>query len=113
MYKKIGNRLFLFFVIFYQRFVSPLTVGSCRYYPSCSEYSKWSFEHCDFFDALYKTILRILRCNKFFAGGIEYPTYKISKKEEEATYPGVYKKVSFWFVPIKNKKRIFYIIKSL
>ncbi|HOI83489.1 MAG TPA: membrane protein insertion efficiency factor YidD, partial [Campylobacterales bacterium] len=31
------------FVHFYQKFLSPITVGSCRYYPSCSEYAIWQF----------------------------------------------------------------------
>ncbi len=67
------RRVAVAFVRFYQKFISPVTVGSCRYYPSCSEYAIWQFETNGFFRALLSSILRILRCNKLFIGGIEYP----------------------------------------
>jgi len=83
------RRFAIAFVRFYQKFISPITVGSCRYYPSCSEYAIWQFETNGFFRAFFLSIARILRCNKLFAGGVEYPivhftppkiTPKITKK---------------------------------
>lgn len=67
------RRIAIGFVRFYQKFISPITVGSCRYYPSCSEYAIWQFETNDFFRAFFASIFRVLRCNKLFDGGIEYP----------------------------------------
>jgi len=67
------RRVAIAFVRFYQKFISPVTVGSCRYYPSCSEYAIWQLETNGFFRALISSALRILRCNKLFVGGIEYP----------------------------------------
>lgn len=63
----------IFLIRFYQKFISPMTVGSCRYYPSCSEYAIWQLETNGFWRAIFASTLRILRCNKFFPGGIEYP----------------------------------------
>lgn len=58
---------------FYQRFISPLFGSKCRYYPSCSEFARLQFKHNGFFSALFRSVLRILRCNQLFAGGIDHP----------------------------------------
>lgn len=89
------RKIAIAFVRFYQKFISPVTVGSCRYYPSCSEYAIWQFETNGFLRALISSLLRILRCNKLFAGGIEYPkahfippkiTPKVDKSHGEIKY---------------------------
>lgn len=55
------------------QYISKMLPASCRYYPSCSEYASWQF----LFNAPHKAFaassLRILRCNQFFKGGIDYP----------------------------------------
>ena len=58
---------------FYQLFISPLLGGSCRYYPSCSEYARESFSRYSFIKALYRSAWRILRCNPFSRGGVDLP----------------------------------------
>ncbi|MBI2448278.1 membrane protein insertion efficiency factor YidD [Candidatus Microgenomates bacterium] len=47
--------------------------GYCRFYPSCSEYSRQSFFRYGFWRGLSKTIWRILRCNPFHSGGVDEP----------------------------------------
>jgi len=69
---------------FYQRFLTVLGFGSCRYYPTCSEYAKWQFEKNSFFKAFVATFLRILRCNQLFEGGIDYPVVKMDKKYKKS-----------------------------
>ena len=84
------------FLNFYQKYISPLSPPSCRYYPTCSEYGQWQFKHNNFFVAFLKTTLRILRCNKLFAGGIDYPVVPCPKKYSYSKTPI---KVKYWFVP--------------
>ncbi|MEZ0324203.1 MAG: membrane protein insertion efficiency factor YidD [Hydrogenothermaceae bacterium] len=46
---------------------------SCRFYPTCSQYSIMAFEKYGFFKGLLKTVWRILRCNPYSKGGVDYP----------------------------------------
>jgi len=91
---------------FYQKFLTLLSFGSCRYYPTCSEYAKWQFDKNSFFKAIYFTILRILKCNQLFIGGIDYPTMGSDFKNV------VYKRINvkYWFVPTDNNK--YFMIKN-
>ena len=92
----------------YQKYISPLTGSNCRFYPTCSEYSKWLFQNSDVISATIKSTARILRCNQLFKGGIDYP--KIKFKPKNVIY-GKKIEVEFWIVPFK--KDIYYLIKSL
>ena len=55
------------------QYISKMLPASCRYYPSCSEYASWQFEFNAPHKAFSMSTLRILRCNQFFKGGIDYP----------------------------------------
>ncbi len=57
----------------YQNFISPLTPGKCRYYPSCSTYAILSIEKYGLLKGGIKAVYRVLRCNPFSKGGIDYP----------------------------------------
>lgn len=61
----------ILFIKFYQRFLSQLMHGSCRHYPSCSNYSIGAFQNHGFFKGFYLSARRILRCNPFFEGGFD------------------------------------------
>ncbi len=89
----------------YQKFFTLIGYGSCRYYPTCSEYAKWQFEENPLYIAFYKSALRILSCNQLFPGGIDYPQKhcfceKPVNKAEDLTI----NKIKFWLVPTENKK---------
>lgn len=43
----------------------------CKYYPSCSEYTKQAIEKYGAFKGTAKGICRILRCNPFSKGGYD------------------------------------------
>lgn len=91
----------------YQKFFTLLAFGTCRYYPSCSEFARIHFENNSLLSAFYHSLTRILRCNQFFDGGIEYPlldTLKIKPKKLEVDA------IKYWLVP--NKKNRFHIIKN-
>lgn len=53
----------------YQKFLSPLLPGRCRFYPTCSEYAIEAIKKHGIFTGTIKAVLRILRCNPFSAGG--------------------------------------------
>ena len=65
------NKLFIYFIKFYQKYLSWIFPPSCRFYPSCSEYSKQAFEKYNFFKAIILSIYRILRCNPWNKGGYD------------------------------------------
>ncbi|MCE9501431.1 MAG: membrane protein insertion efficiency factor YidD [Leptospira sp.] len=62
------NRFFVFFIRIYQKFLSPLLPGACRFSPTCSEYSVQAFQNYNFFKAMYLSANRFARCNPFFEG---------------------------------------------
>lgn len=91
----------------YQKFFTLIGYGSCRYYPTCSEYAKWQFEENPLHTAFYKSALRILSCNQLFPGGIDYPQkQKFCEKPENLTINSI----KYWLVPTKNKQ--YFIIKN-
>ncbi|PAF49172.1 membrane protein insertion efficiency factor YidD [Helicobacter sp. 12S02232-10] len=99
-------------ILMYQKFVSPFLSSNCRYYPTCSEYALWTLRFNRPLKALYQICLRILKCNQFFKGGIDYP---IGCEVLEADFSSP-QKIVFWLVPLANlrsPKIKFYIIKSL
>ena len=58
---------------FYQKFISPLKIPRCRFYPACSEYAILSIQKHGAFKGTLKAIWRIVRCNPFNSGGVDYP----------------------------------------
>ncbi|HMS34308.1 MAG TPA: membrane protein insertion efficiency factor YidD [Ignavibacteria bacterium] len=61
----------IFLIKIYQRILSPLLQGSCRHYPTCSNYSIEAFQTHGFFRGFYLSARRILKCNPFFEGGFD------------------------------------------
>ena len=93
---------------FYQKYLTLLGFGSCRYYPTCSEYARWQYAtNPSLLKATLSTVVRILRCNQFFVGGIDYP--KISCKHLQSTArpsgrrPGT---ILYWYVPDRDGCRV-------
>ncbi|MBM4176142.1 MAG: membrane protein insertion efficiency factor YidD [Ignavibacteria bacterium] len=63
--------IFIYIIKFYQRLISPLFPPSCRFYPTCSEYSIEAFSKYGAFKGFGKSAWRILRCNPFNKGGFD------------------------------------------
>jgi putative membrane protein insertion efficiency factor len=61
----------IFLVKIYQKLISPLLPDSCRFYPTCSQYSIEAFKIHGFFMGMYHSIKRILRCNPFCKCGFD------------------------------------------
>ena len=72
---------FLLLIKLYQKTISPdhglLKVffknGYCRFYPSCSEYGYLAIKKHGLFRGLPKALWRIVRCNPWNKGGIDWP----------------------------------------
>ena len=67
------GKLLINLIKLYQKYVSPLKKPSCRFYPSCSNYAILAIEKYGFFKGSLKAIWRVLRCNPFSKGGVDYP----------------------------------------
>jgi len=60
-----------FLIRFYQKFISPLkVVPSCRFYPTCSEYTLQAIEKYGFY-GLWLGLKRIVKCHPFHPGGYD------------------------------------------
>ena len=59
------------FIKGYRFLISPLLGHSCRYLPTCSEYSIEALKTFGFFRGLFMSLKRILTCHpiKFLGGG--------------------------------------------
>lgn len=64
--------LFMMMIKFYQKFISPLKQPSCRFYPTCSNYALEAFKRHGAIKGFYLTTKRVLRCNPFCRGGVDY-----------------------------------------
>lgn len=94
------TKILLWFLKIYQKFFTLLSYGSCRYYPTCSEYAKWQILHNNIFLAIYHSVLRILRCNQLFIGGIDYPVInKIKKPLILKRHTTNFALIRYFFVP--------------
>ncbi len=56
---------------FYSFFISPMLGNSCRYYPSCSEYSIEALKEFGLIKGIFKSFIRILSCNPWGKGGLD------------------------------------------
>jgi len=65
------NKFFIWIIKGYKLLISPLFPPSCRFYPTCSEYSIQAFNFYSWPKAFILTIWRILRCNPFVKGGYD------------------------------------------
>ena len=113
----LKKTLFIIPIKGYQ-YISKMLPASCRYYPTCSEYAKWQFEFNAPHKALLSSTTRILRCNQFFAGGIDYPliTYIPTKPSYLLTFNAFCGKIDviYWLVPksIDSHNSSYYVLKD-
>ena len=56
----------------YQKYISPLFAPRCKYYPSCSNYALAAFQERGVIIGIGLTGWRLLRCNPWSKGGIDY-----------------------------------------
>ena len=76
---KIIIYLFIGVIKLYKTFISPIFPTTCRFEPTCSQYSIDSLKTYGLIKGLTKSIDRIIRCNPWFG----YGGYDPVKKEKE------------------------------
>lgn len=65
------KRLALSFIKGYQRYISPLTPGHCRFVPTCSEYCLQAVEQYGVVRGGWMGLIRILKCGPWHRGGFD------------------------------------------
>lgn len=65
------KRVVIFLVIFYRKYLSPMMLPRCRFYPTCSSYALEAIEEKGLFKGMVLAGFRILRCNPFSSGGYD------------------------------------------
>ncbi|MEI4613291.1 membrane protein insertion efficiency factor YidD [Bacillus cereus] len=65
------KQIFIGVIRFYQKFISPMTPPTCRFYPTCSHYGLEAFQKHGAFKGFWLTCKRILKCHPFHPGGFD------------------------------------------
>ena len=68
---KIAKFIVLGLIRFYQRVISPMFPPSCRFVPTCSEYTYQAVQKYGVIRGLWLGINRLLRCHPFSPGGYD------------------------------------------
>jgi len=76
MLKKVSAVL----IKIYQYILSPVLPPSCRFYPTCSEYTLEAINEFGFGKGLLYAIKRIFKCHSFHEGGYDPIILKEEKK---------------------------------
>ncbi|MEG1008326.1 MAG: membrane protein insertion efficiency factor YidD [Clostridia bacterium] len=69
---KFPSYLAVKLIEFYQKYISSSFGNRCIFYPTCSEYTKQAIIKYGAILGSIKGFLRILRCNPFSKGGVDY-----------------------------------------
>ena len=68
------RKLIISLINLYQKDISPMISSKnihCKFYPTCSEYTKQAVEKYGVIKGGTKGIIRILKCNPFSKGGYD------------------------------------------
>ena len=68
------KNILIFMIEKYQKLISPWLKNKnidCKFYPTCSEYTKQAIEKYGAIKGLFMGIKRIFRCNPFSKGGYD------------------------------------------
>ena len=65
------KKLILKMICFYQKYISPMSPPTCRFYPTCSQYAIEAVEEHGAIKGSYLATRRILKCHPFHEGGFD------------------------------------------
>ncbi|WP_353854847.1 membrane protein insertion efficiency factor YidD [Bacillus sp. Bos-x628] len=65
------KQIFIGIIRFYQKFISPMTPPSCRFYPTCSNYGLEAIKTHGALKGGWLTMKRILKCHPLHPGGVD------------------------------------------
>jgi len=71
---------FILLVKFYRNFISPLTPATCRYTPTCSQYSLTALRRFGIFKGGWLSLKRIFSCNPWGGSGYDPVPEKTESK---------------------------------
>ena len=71
MFKKISILPFVLIIKIYQKLISPILLPSCRFNPTCSQYSIQSLNKYGLLKGLWLTFKRISKCHPFGSSGYD------------------------------------------
>ena len=63
--------IFIFLIKIYKLILSPILGPSCRYLPTCSEYSIEALKQFGLIKGTFKSVKRILSCHPWGKGGFD------------------------------------------
>lgn len=72
MLNNILKKAFILPIVIYKKLISPLFPRMCKYYPSCSTYAIQSIQKFGVVKGLILAAWRLLRCNPWSNGGVDY-----------------------------------------
>ena len=72
---KAPRRLFILLLRGYQTFISPHTLPTCRFHPTCSTYSIEAFREYGAVKGLILTVYRLSRCHPWGGHGYDPPRW--------------------------------------
>ncbi len=65
------KKILLLIIKGYQKIISPMFPPSCRFYPTCSEYSYESIKKHGAIKGSWYSIIRVSKCHPFHPGGYD------------------------------------------
>ena len=68
------KKFFIYLIELYQKYISKFLESKnirCKFYPTCSEYTKQAIEKYGVIKGCMLGIVRILKCNPFSKGGYD------------------------------------------
>ncbi len=65
------RKLILLLIKGYQKYISPMRPPTCRFYPTCSEYSFESIKKHGVIKGGFYSVVRISKCHPFHPGGFD------------------------------------------
>ena len=68
---KVLKKIIIALIRFYQLALSPLKQPTCRFSPTCSQYSIEAIERFGVIKGTYLSVRRILKCHPFHEGGYD------------------------------------------
>lgn len=67
----LGAAILIAMIVFYRRHISPFTLPSCKYTPTCSRYAMDAVRRYGVLKGSWLAAWRVLRCNPFTKGGYD------------------------------------------
>ena len=75
---KFFYNIFYYFIIFYQKIISPILPARCRYYPTCSNYGKQALAWHGVWSGSWLLLKRISSCHPLGGHGVDFVPLPLS-----------------------------------